>query len=327
MFLIFYIICFLLLVKIEAYVNPIIAKGADPWVIKHQNYYYYCFSTGDSIVVSKSKNLQDIGIGDKTTVFIPPPNQPYSKEIWAPELHYINGMWYIYFAADDGDNNNHRMYVLESINPTGNFNIKGKIAPQTDKWSIDGTVLQKPDNSLYFIWSGWAGDQNYQQNLYIAEMENPWTIKGERVLISSPSEPWEMKSQPYVPGGINEGPEIFLTPHKIYIIYSASGSWSDNYCLGWLVCDSGDVMNPLAWKKSGPVFSSAEQAYGPGHASFTLSLDEKENWIVYHACVDSGSGWNGRSIRIQKFDIFNERPSFGRPAPCYEQLPDPSGSV
>ncbi|MCZ4136287.1 alpha-N-arabinofuranosidase, partial [Escherichia coli] len=108
--------------------------------------------------------------------------------IWAPELHYINGAWYIYYAKDDGDNVNHRMYVMENTSPDptqGNWQYKGQITDPTNKWAIDGTVLQT-GGQLYFIWSGWEGDTNVRQNLYIAHMSNPWTIDSNRVEIARP---------------------------------------------------------------------------------------------------------------------------------------------
>lgn len=44
----------------------------------------------------------------------PPPDQPYSDGVWAPELHDLNGRWYIYFAANHPARGNpsHRMWVL-----------------------------------------------------------------------------------------------------------------------------------------------------------------------------------------------------------------------
>lgn len=308
--------------------NPIIKSGADPWVIQHNGFYYYCFSGDGGIGVTKSKKLQDIGNGERKIVWKPPPNTPYSHEIWAPELHLIHGKWYIYFAADDGNNDHHRMYVLESDAPHGNYVFKGKLAAHTDKWAIDGTVLQTKNGGLFFIWSGWEGDKNYRQDLYIAKMSNPWTITGERAAISIPNEAWEKRSLPYVPGGINEGPEVILHNNKIFIVYSASGSWSDEYCLGYIVCDNeNEVMNPKCWKKNGPVFSKAREAFGPGHASFTKSPDGKEDWIVYHACVQAGGGWAGRSVRIQKYEIRADgNPYFGEPVRCFVPIPEPSGS-
>lgn len=69
----------------------------------------------------------------------------YSKELWAPEIHFIQGKWYFYFAADDGNNLNHRMYVLEnnSADPMqGEWIFKGKVVDNSDKWAIDGDVFE-----------------------------------------------------------------------------------------------------------------------------------------------------------------------------------------
>ena len=50
--------------------------------------------------------------------------------LWAPEMHRINNKWYIYFAADDGNMDNHQIYVIENeadIPTEGKFVMKGRI--------------------------------------------------------------------------------------------------------------------------------------------------------------------------------------------------------
>ncbi len=212
------------------FTNPIIADGADPWVVRHSGLYYYCYSKNDSIFVASSSALHRIGEVIGVAVWAPPANTDYSYELWAPELFYLQGKWYIYVAADDGDNFNHRMYVLEGVsgNPLDQFTLKGKISAATDRWAIDGTVLETANGDLYFVWSGWEGTVNIAQHLYIAPMSNPWTISGARVKISSPEHDWEKNGDPL----INEGPEVLKNGSDIFIIYSASGSWTDDYCLG-----------------------------------------------------------------------------------------------
>ena len=214
----------------STFTNPVVASGADPWVIGKDAYYYLCQSRRGSIWVNRSTRLQDIGQDNWKRVWTPQRNTPYSKELWAPELHNVNGTWYIYVAADDGRNHNHRMIVLEgtSDNPQDPFKFKGKIAAPANRWAIDGTVLQMPDARLYFIWSGWEAFENVAQHLYIAPMSNPWTISGKRVKISSPELDWELNGKPL----INEGPQILWNGDKLFVIYSASGSWTDDYCLG-----------------------------------------------------------------------------------------------
>jgi GH43 family beta-xylosidase len=304
--------------------NPVVASGADPWVIGKDAYYYLCQSRRGSIWVNRSTRLQDIGQDNRKRVWTPQKNTPYSKELWAPELHNVNGTWYIYVAADDGHNHNHRMIVLEgtSDDPQGPFKFKGKIAAPANRWAIDGTVLQMPDARLYFIWSGWEGFENVAQHLYIAPMSNPWTISGERVKISSPELDWELNGKPL----INEGPQILWNGDKLFVIYSASGSWTDDYCLGQLAWTGGDPLDPAAWKKKPTaVFSRTEDVFGPGHCSFAKSRDNSEDWIVYHSAKHSGAGWN-RRVNMQRFTWHPDgSPNFGRPVSAGVPMPEPSG--
>jgi GH43 family beta-xylosidase len=257
---------------------------------------------------------------------VPPAGSVYSKEIWAPELHFINGKWYMYFAADDGNNKNHRMYVIENTSKDpmqGEWTFKGKVTDPSDKWAIDGDVFTYR-NKLYMIWSGWAGDTNGQQDIYIAEMKNPWTIKGNRVRISSPFYKWEkdgalndLNNPSQV--NVNEGPQMLKNKNKIFIIYSASGCWTDSYALGLLsFTGTGNLLDSAAWKKSGTaVFKQTPQnsVYAPGHNSFFKSPDGKEDWILYHANSASGQGCGGfRSPRAQRFTWNKDgTPNFGTP--------------
>lgn len=302
--------------------NPIVESGADPWVVQRDGSYFYCYSRRNCIWVSRAEHLEDIGKAMTAAVWTPPEDAPYSKELWAPELHYLRGKWYIYVAADDGDNFNHRMYVLEgtSQNPQAPFIMKGKITDSKDRWAIDGTVLETADQNVYFIWSGWEGAENVQQNLYIAPMSDPWTISGERVCLSKPGHEWETHGNPL----INEGPEVLKNGDKVFIIYSASGSWTDEYCLGQITLIGENVLDPASWeKKAEPVFTRTDTVFGPGHASFVKSENGKEDWIVYHSAKHSGAGWN-RQVCIQPFTWnIDGSPNFGRPVLTNVSIPIP----
>lgn len=307
----------------ESFTNPIYHRGADPWVIQYNREYVYCYSRDGQIHVSKTNRLERIGSAPGVGVWKPPQGQPFSKELWAPELHRLQDRFYIYVAADDGENRNHRMWVLEgdSKDPQKPFQLKGKITSQDDHWAIDGTVLSWNEGRLYFIWSGWEGNENVRQNLYIAPMSNPWTISGPRVLISTPTHPWELHGKPL----INEGPEVLVSPGGLFLIYSASGSWTDDYCLGQLRFMGGDPLQPGSWKKNpAPVFSRTTHVFGPGHASFVKSLDGQEDWIVYHAARRQGSGWD-RDLRLQRFHWNADgSPNFGVPVAPGQSLAVPS---
>lgn len=322
----------------QTFTNPLLPSGADPWSIHKDGYYYYMQTMQDKLVLWKTKNLADLATAERKTIFVPPAGSMYSKELWAPEIHFINNKWYVYFAADDGNNNNHRMYVLEnaSADPLkGNWIFKGKVADKSDKWAIDGSVFFH-QKKLYMIWSGWEGDTNGKQEIYMARMKNPWTISGERVKISSPALDWELHGDlndpvnpPHV--SVNEGPQILKNKDKIFLIYSASGCWTDYYALGMLTLKGKNIMDPKAWSKSPqPVFKQDPEngVYAPGHNSFFKSPDGKEDWILYHANAEPGQGCGQfRSPRAQKFTWNADgSPNFGRPLKTGQAMAIPSTS-
>jgi GH43 family beta-xylosidase len=118
---------------------------------------------------------------------------------------------------------------------------------------------------------------------------------------------------------VNEGPQALIHGDDLFIVYSASGCWTDLYALGMLRFDGGnDLMKPEAWKKSpSPVFqqSNENHVYAPGHNSFFLSPDGKESWLLYHANSKPGQGCGReRSPRAQSFTWNADgTPAFGEP--------------
>ncbi|WP_162463070.1 family 43 glycosylhydrolase [Paenibacillus psychroresistens] len=311
--------------------NSINNMGNDPWVVYKDGYYYLIESVGGGLWVTKSPSNSLTRIATEGTRVnikaFPTGSGANCTGVWAPELHFLNNKWYVYYAATtcDDNNNNHRMFVLESnsSDPQGSYTDKGKIAATTDRWAIDGHVFTY-NSQMYMVWSGWAGTTSGgAQNTYIATMSNPWTISGDRVLIASPTYSWEKIGGPDY---INEGPTVLIRNGKVNIVYSASGSWTDDYCLGLLTNSTGNLMNPANWvKKSTPVFSKTSDVFGPGHASFTKSPDGTEDWIVYHSARKSGSAWD-RIMNLQKFTWnTDDTPNFGTPISPTVRQTAPSG--
>jgi len=301
--------------------NPIARTGHDPWVVQHDRSYYYCYSHKGSIWINRHQTLQGACQLNGRKIWTAPANKMYSREIWAPELHNIQGSWYVYFAANDGNTANHRMYVMKSKanDPMGEYVFMGKVSNPTDRWEIDGTVL-KHGGSLYFIWSGWAGERNIQQNLYIAKMKDPLTVIGKPILICKPEHDWEKIGTPFV----NEGPQVLKNKGAVFVIYSASGSWTDHYCQGQLKLTGDDPLKSGSWTKSRtPVFGSTGTVFSPGHVSFTKSPNGKEDWIVYHTAKQRGARWN-RDVNMKKFtwDI-DGNPVFGYPESKGVAIPAP----
>jgi GH43 family beta-xylosidase len=314
-----------------SFTNPLLSSGPDPWVIQKDTNYYVTTTFGNKIAIYKTSKMSRLGSAPLTTVWTPPATGPYSKNIWAPELHYLSGKWYIYFAADDGSNSNHRIYALEnsSDDPTkGTWEFKNKMNDPSDKWAIDASAFDY-NGQLYLIWSGWPGDVDVQQNIYIAKLSDPYTITGNRVAISTPDYSWEKIGAPPT---VNEGPEILKSSAgRVFLTYSASGCWTDDYSIGLLsLKQGGDPMNPLDWTKTAtPVFSKApaNNAYAPGHNGFFKSRDGSEDWLIYHANSLPGQGCSdSRNVRIQKFTWNTDgMPNLGQPVKINVAIRKPAG--
>lgn len=313
----------------ETFSNPLLPSGPDPWVAQKDGWYYVTHTTGRDLRLYRTKRLSDLAQAEVQTIWTPPATGMNAKQIWAPEIHFINNKWYFYYAADDGNNENHRMWVLENEaeDPfAGTWVDKGELELPEDKWAIDGTAFEH-NGQFYYMWSGWEGDVNVRQDIYIAKMTNPWTAEGDRIRLSKPELDWELKG---VSPTINEGPQFLAHGDKLFIIYSASGCWTDDYALGMLTASSGaDVLDPSSWTKSvEPVFekSPQAQAFGPGHNGFFTSPDGTEDWIIYHANPAPGQGCKGnRSPRMQKFTwTADGNPDFGEPVRLGTSIDIPS---
>ena len=311
--------------------TPLLPRGADPWVLCHNGWFYYTQTTYNNITLWKVKDPADLRTAKSTIIWKPQARTSHSKNIWAPELHRIDGRWYIYFAADDGQNRNHRLFVLQSDadDPMAKeWRFAGPLHTPEDRWAIDGTVLRY-NRQLHLLWSGWEGTDNGQQNIYIARMKDPLTVEGPRVLISSPQHTWERHGVIENPGPddkacvlVNEGPAALVRDGRVLVTYSASGSWTEHYCLGLLWAEAGtNLMDPASWNKGEqPVFtavgSGAEGTHAAGHNSFFRSADGTQDWILYHANARKGEGWLKRSPRAQPFTWDAAGfPVFGRPWP------------
>lgn len=314
--------------------NPVV-EGADPWIIKQDETYFYIESRGGAIYVSRTDDLTDLEKNEQK-VWTQPTAGWNRSNLWAPELHYVNDKWYIYYTAGYTDGSpflKQRSGVLEAKtdDPQGEYEEKGMLYTgdniedqSNNKWAIDATPLQH-NGQLYAVWSGWEENEDTDrtpQHLYIAEMENPWTISSNRVQISSPDEEWEKSTEL----AINEGPEVLKNNGQTFIIYSASESWLPAYKLGQLQLVGSDPMKPASWEKSGPVLQGTEEVHGVGHASFTTSPDDTEHWIAYHTKVSTEPGWE-RVIHLQPFE-WNEdgSPEFGTPVPSGKTITMPSGT-
>jgi len=313
----------------NVFVNPVI-RGSDPWVYKKDSMYYYMHTMGNSISLWKTSEMSELGNTIPVEILRPPAMETsHSRNLWAPEIHRLNNKWYVYYTAGAGADSTQRLWVIENSDAdpgSGTWKDMGRIyATDSDFWAIDATVLHY-EGADYLLWSGRPDLSKQNQNLYIAKMKDPLTLELPTVMISKPELAWELN------GEVNEGPQVLINPAgRLFIVYSASGCWTDDYALGLLsLKQGGDPLVAGDWSKTNtPVFvqKPENKTFGPGHNAFFKSADNKEDWIIYHANSNSGDGCtNKRNVRMQSFSWKADgTPDFGIPVTPGASIPVPSG--
>ena len=107
------------------YINPLIIQRADPYIYKHTDGYYYFTASVPAynlIEIRRAKTINGLAHAMPRTVWRKHDQGEMSELIWAPEIHYINNKWYIYFAATDTTEFDelgmftHRMYCIACDN-------------------------------------------------------------------------------------------------------------------------------------------------------------------------------------------------------------------
>jgi GH43 family beta-xylosidase len=274
-------------IEVDHFDNPLAFQRADPFVAKASDGTYYFIATVpeyDRIEIRSSKTINGIKEAEPVVVWRKHETGPMGNHIWAPELHRIDGKWYIYFAAGTAEEKwKLRMYALSntSEDPTkGDWIEEGQVVSKRDDFSLDATTFEH-DGQRFMIWTDRASDKVVNTGLYIAEMATPTVLDEKQVVISQPEYTWEIQGH-----RVNEGPAVLIRNGKVFVTFSASAT-DANYCIGLLWADeNSDLLDPGSWNKlPEPVFFTNEllKRFGPGHNSFTVAEDGKTDVMIYHA--------------------------------------------
>lgn len=283
-------------VKAADYANPLIKERADPYVVRGEDGYFYFTASYpaygnvnkgyDRIILRQSSTVAGLANAEEKTIWQAHASGIMAKHIWAPEMHYIGGKWYIFFAAGAStDVWAIRPYVLQCDGDpmTGKWTECGQMQAASDdtdsfrSFSLDMTYFEN-GGKHYVIWAEIKGDSS----LFMAEINpaEPWKLISKPILLTKPEYSWELVNH-----RVNEGAAVLKVNGRVYVFFSASGTGSE-YCVGRMWADeNADLMNTASWhKEKNAVLSTSDLdgESGPGHNSFVT--DENGNLlIVYHA--------------------------------------------
>lgn len=265
--------------------NPLILNRADPWLLHHTDGVYYFIATEpkyERLYLRSSPSIPGLSTAPEKEIWVRHTQGEMAAHIWAPELHFIDGAWYVHFAAGRSDDVwAIRPYVLENSSPDpmeGTWTEKGRIDTDWESFSLDATTFEH-DGTRYLAWAQNDPDLEAQNTcIYIAPMSDPWTLSGPQVRLSRPEFDWERVGYP-----VNEGPAVIMHGERVFMTYSASAT-DANYSVGLLWAElTDDLLDPTSWNKSSiPFMQSGGGIYGPGHSMFTTSPEGSYDVLVYH---------------------------------------------
>ena len=274
-----------------AFNAPLIAQRADPYVLRQGDQWYFTASVPeyDRIALRRADSLEGLRAAGETVVWRAHESGDMSQHIWAPELHFLDGAWYIYFAASRRDD----IWALRPwvLRCEGDDPMKGPWAECGMVKRADGDEFSFTDFSLdmtvfdhngrrFCVWAEKVSVGRKISNLYIAEMADPLTLKTPQMLLTSPSYGWERHGF-----WVNEGPAFVAHGDRVYLTFSASDT-SPAYCMGLLWADAdADLMDIASWHKvNAPVYTTNLERglLGPGHNTFFTDA-AGEVCTSYHA--------------------------------------------
>lgn len=268
--------------------NPLIKNRADAQIFRHGDGSYYMTGSVpeyDRLILRRARTIAGLADAEERVLWRHEASGPLGGFIWAPELHEIDGRWYVYFAAgpsgggDDVFRIRTYVAVCDGSDPmSGTWSILGEFQTPWDSFNLDSTLFTHR-GKRYFVWAQREPDIETNSNLYIAPLATPLTLGAKAARLTVPTLDWEVRGYK-----VNEAAAVLEKNGRLFMTYSASAT-DDRYCLGLLTADAdADIMDPHAWTKSGePVFQSsvATSVYGPGHNSFTVD-EQGRDILVYH---------------------------------------------
>ncbi|MBP5770761.1 MAG: glycoside hydrolase family 43 protein [Bacteroidaceae bacterium] len=290
-------------------------------------YYYTMQPDGNDITLYATRDLSLLPQSQHKVVWSA--DSLGFQHFWSPEIHRINGRWYIYFEADDGNTDNHQLYVIENTGDDpmqGTWQLRGPLQTNEDwNFGIHPNVLSV-GGELYLFWSGWPKRrvEHETQCIYIARLSDPWTVASERVMLSRPEYEWERQwinpdgSRSAYPIYVNENPQALLSPdgRHVHLYYSASGIWTRYHVLGALSAPANaNLLDPGVWTKAPEPVLVDTAVYGASNICVvpdTVSSSDASRALLLYDALWMEDGHEQRSVFLKTISWTDD----GQPVFC-----------
>lgn len=299
-------------VEQPTFTDPFIERRADPHIIKGDDGYYYFTASYpmvggkdpngyDRVILRRATTIEGLASAEEVVIWNEKDSDISFRYVWAPEIHNINGTWYILFTTSKERNNVWGIRPImiacnqgdkDPINPANWEKIGHYCVPvEGDNVAFSGFSLDMTyfeNNGKHYV--AWAEKPN-TSNILIASVDadEPWRMTSKSVLLSKPEFAWEWKGSIWV----NEGPAVIKNDDMIYLAFSAA-SVDESYCMSILsINKNNDLLDVSKWTKTPyPLLASTDlvKQVGPGHNSFTVDQYGNPLLVFHSRTVDEVCG-------------------------------------
>lgn len=262
------------------YQNPVFEPVlADPSILRAEDGYFYAYGTEDAwnhsadfryIPIVRSSNLIDWEyVGD---AFQEKPDWKGFAYIWAPDIQFINGQYYLYYSLSVWGDSNPAIGVAVSDSPAGPFTDMGKLFDSEEIGvdnSIDPHVHITEDGELWMFWGSFRG-------IYAIELtEDGLDYVGEKT---------------HIAGNAFEASFIVLKDEFYYLFLSTGSCCSGaNSSYEVKIARSESLLGPYVDRRGRSILGSSgslvvgdgEDYVGNGHNS-VVQDDAGDYWLIYH---------------------------------------------
>jgi len=213
------------------------------------------------------------------------------RAMWAPAIVKNDGKYFLFFAANDIQNNEQvgGIGVAVADQPEGPFkDFLGK--PLIDRFHngaqpIDQFVFHDKDGQFYMYYGGW-------RHCNVVRLKKDF--RG--------FEPFDDGTtfKEITPQGYVEGPFMFVRNGKYYFMWSEGGWTGPNYSVAYAIADS-----PLGpFKRIGKILQQDPTvATGAGHHSVIKVPGKESYYIVYHRRPLGETDGNHRVVCIDRMEF------------------------